>query len=117
MIKSLFNKEPSMRTFKVYRLITDNGTYIGRTTHLENRLSAHLRKITINEYTILGEYEDIVIEGFGRLAPRMEYYWFRRVGGNLNSIIPSRNYFLRDLGKHSNPIEDYARFHIEYNLS
>lgn len=106
-----------MRTFKVYLLYTDIGTYIGRTTHLEQRLEAHSKKVNITDYTILGEYEDIVIKGFGRLAPRMEYYWFMRIGGNLNIVIPGRNYFLRDLGKHTNPIEDYTRFHDEYNLT
>lgn len=105
-----------MNTFVVYILHTDRGTYLGRTTNISERLIQHNKTHKINKVITLGKYPDISIKGFGKLSPRMEYYWYNIYGGNINKVIPGSNYYKRDQDRYINVIEEYDNLNNTYNL-
>jgi hypothetical protein len=84
--------------------------YIGHTTNFENRMISHMNKsktslTKVYEFirkhggwdnwnmVILGEY---TCKSRGQAA-RIEWFWWNKLGGTLNSVSPGMNYIRRDI--------------------
>ena len=101
-------------------------TYIGHTTNIERRISDHCkdsltRCIKLYEFIrshggwqnwymkILGTY---VCNNLGQ-ASRIEWYWWNKLGGTLNSVRPGINYIKRDPRVHNLSSTTYIDY-MEY---
>jgi hypothetical protein len=104
-------------SFQIYRLHQGENTYIGRTVNFNRRMIQH--KEIIGDFTseLLATYPDINVTGWGRLAPRMEYLWFKRLNPNLNKVVPGHYYYLRDCEKYPDPLPDYELFDREHRIA
>ncbi len=94
-----------MGTFVIYKLVFENGCYIGRSKRVYRRLEEHRKARGEFEYEILGEYENTSVHGYGRLEPRLEFFWFKKIVPNLNKNIPGINYYNRDLRNYDEPLD------------
>src|SRR5210317_1255716 len=103
-------------SFQIYRLHQGENTYIGRTVDFNRRMMEH--EEVKGDFTpeLLATYPDIKVTGWGRLAPRMEYLWFKRLNPNLNKVVPGNNFYARDKRKCPDPLADYERFDREHRL-
>jgi hypothetical protein len=104
-------------SFQIYRLHQGENTYIGRTVDFNRRMIQH--KEIIGDFTpeLLATYPDIKVTGWGRLAPRMEYLWFKRLNPNLNKVVPGNNFYARDKRKCPDPLVHYERFDREHQIA
>ncbi len=104
-------------SFQIYRLYQGENTYIGRTVDFNRRMMEH--EEVKGDFTpeLLATYPDIKVTGWGRLAPRMEYLWFKRLNPNLNKVVPGHYYYLRDCEKYPDPLADYERFDREHRIA
>ena len=102
--------------FQIYRLHQGENTYIGRTAYFNKRMIEHGENKGDFIPELLATYPDIKVTGWGRLAPRMEYLWFKRLNPNLNKVVPGHYYYLRDCEKYPDPLVDYERFDREHRL-
>jgi hypothetical protein len=104
-------------SFQIYRLYQGENTYIGRTVDFNRRMMEH--EEVKGDFTpeLLATYPDIKVTGWGRLAPRMEYLWFKRLNPNLNKVVPGHYYYLRDCEKYPDPLVDYERFDREHRIA
>jgi hypothetical protein len=104
-------------TFYIYRLVVGSEEYIGRTKNLDRRYIEHSRKWDILKIEKLGEYLDISVEGWGKLSPRMEYLWYKRLYPKLNKTVPGIKYFSRDEKRHEKVYNSYEGFERVYRVS
>ena len=114
--KSLILFILNMSTFVVYQLTSYDGCYIGRSKQFDRRIEEHRKVRGEFEHCILGEYENISVNGYGRLEPRLEFYWFKKKNPNLNKVTPGVNYYNRDLRKYDEPLEEYEKLEKLYRV-
>ena len=108
-----------VNTFMIYSL--NDGEYIGRTTNIINRIKSHTISglLTCNKkHIVLGCYRDVYVKGYGKLSPRMEFLWYKKLLPVTNKVIPGHRYYLRDLKKHSKEdlINQYEYFETKYKV-
>ena len=106
-------------TFIIYSL--NDGEYIGRTTNLKNRIKSHITNGLLShtkKHIVLGCYHDVYVKGYGKLSPRMEFLWYKKLLPNTNKVIPGHRYYLRDLKKHSKEdlLNQYEYFETTYKV-
>jgi hypothetical protein len=104
--------------------VTD--TYIGHTTNFKRRIEEHCKDSKIRELklyvcirahggwdnwnmNILGTYS---CKNLGH-ASRIEWYWFNKLGGTLNSLRPGMNYISRDMRRNNLKSTTYIDY-LEY---
>jgi hypothetical protein len=104
-------------SFQIYRLYQGENTYIGRTVDFNRRMIEHKEKLGEFTSELLATYPDIKVKGWGRLAPRMEFLWFKRLNPNINRIVPGNNFYARDKRKYPDPLADYERFDREHRIA
>ena len=70
----------------------------------------------VEEY---GVYPDISIEGWGKLVPRMMYYWWNELKDEIdpNGKVVGANFYKRDKSKYPTTgiLQMYERFHAKFD--
>ena len=93
---------------------TISDIYIGHTTNFENRKLKHKQRSIkgstklyefIREHGGWDNFEMIILETYtcknrGH-ASRLEWFWWNKLGGTLNSISPGMNYIRRDMKRNN----------------
>ena len=133
LLDIVYSRDKNQEKYKntiIYQLtckdenVTD--TYIGHTTNIKRRMADHCKDSLVScvklyefirshggwenwHMNILGTYS---CKNLGQ-ASRIEWYWWNKLGGTLNTVRPGTNYIKRDMYVHKLTSTSYIEY-MEY---